>query len=321
MVSLSFSANSVAVFSPNTSKPTQKSLSALLSERSSLARFQGIFSKKSQSNLKRTLGAWDYFNKEQNKNPNIKKFTSGQPWRFITLTLPSEQIHTNKQIKRDCLNHFLVTLQRTYKGISYLWKAELQRNKNIHFHILIDSFCPHEWIRNTWNEIVNKLGYVDRYSAKCKKNYNNDFTKYLSYFPNKRMADASKAFHKGVSCNWTDPNSTDIHQLKHKRNPVAYIAKYVSKENLNGQIFENTKGVESYNFGRVWGCSDNLRNLPELKVELEFDEYLAVYKFYKERIFSEIQNDNFTLLIFPLKAFDDFRSTVLQNFSNINFST
>ena len=117
---------------------------------------------------------------------------------FVTLTLSSKQIHCDKTIKRECLDKFIQACKNTYKDLLYIWRAEPQKNGNIHFHIVTNKYLPYEWIRNVWNKMQNKLGYVDRFAAL-----------------------------NGHS----DPNSTDVHSIKNIQNIAAYIAKYCTKDN------------------------------------------------------------------------------------------
>jgi hypothetical protein len=130
------------------------------------------------------------------------------------------------------LNTFLITLERKFKVSVYLWKAESQNNGNIHFHILVNSFIPHQEIRSIWNSILDNLGYIDLFEKKHK--------------------------HR-------NPNSTDIHGLykdktgKNIGNIGAYLAKYMSKnEDLK-------RGID----GRLWGCSDNLKQVVFFKILLD----------------------------------------------------
>jgi hypothetical protein len=112
---------------------------------------------------------------------------------FITLTLSSRQVHCDKTIKRECLNHFLIYLKRHYGAVNYIWKAELQKNGNIHYHIITDKYIPHQELRELWNMAQNRLSYVDMFEQ-----------------------------HR-------NPNSTDIHSLKRVRNVMSYVGKYMSK--------------------------------------------------------------------------------------------
>ena len=129
-----------------------------------------------------------------------KKQDRSQHWQymtFITLTLCSEQVHSDQEVKRLMLNRFLIELQRYHGVKKYLWVAEKQKNGNIHFHICIDQ--PIWWtkIRDRWNAIQASFGYVDSFENKYK--------------------------HR-------NPNSTDIHALDNVDDPEAYLVKYLCKE-------------------------------------------------------------------------------------------
>lgn len=77
---------------------------------------------------------------------------------FVTLTLTSKQIHKDAFMKRYLLNSFLIQMKA--EGASeYLWKAERQKNGNIHFHIITDSYLSKERIRLIWLRSLKKHGY------------------------------------------------------------------------------------------------------------------------------------------------------------------
>ena len=77
---------------------------------------------------------------------------------FITLTLPAPQEHKDLEIKK-CLNNFLTRIRTVYEVKNYVWKAELQGNENIHFHLIIDQYIPHMAVRYYWNLAINTLKY------------------------------------------------------------------------------------------------------------------------------------------------------------------
>lgn len=119
---------------------------------------------------------------------------------LITLTLSSKQIHSDEVIKRELLNAFLVESGRLWGLKNYVWKAEKQKNGNIHFHIVSDVFVDCLALRQKWNQIQNKLGYVDRFGL-----HNN-------------------------------PNSTDVHSLRNVRNVASYMRKYLVKSDLGNGV-------------------------------------------------------------------------------------
>ena len=40
---------------------------------------------------------------------------------------------------------------------SYIWVAEVQKNGNIHFHMLVDRFIPVKWLVKVWNQAPNSV--------------------------------------------------------------------------------------------------------------------------------------------------------------------
>lgn len=177
---------------------------------------------------------------------------------MITLTLPAAQIHTDEEIKAKCLNQFLIEIRKASGLKDYIWKAERQENNNIHFHILINQYIHYAKIRDTWNRIVKKLGYIDNYKLNQEEFFKNGFR--LSENPKDKRSEKTqrKAYEKGKSEGWINPNSTDIHSLYKVRNAGAYITKYIAKgvtktqrteaiKKLRKQAYEITKNIEEKN--------------------------------------------------------------------------
>jgi len=191
---------------------------------------------------------------------------------FITLTLSSKQIHSDQVIKQELLNQFLIETIRRYKIEKYVWRAEKQKNGNIHFHIIMDKYIPWNELRNTWNRIQQKLGYVTRYREGRKEYHKNGFHFDEKHTQKRTYAQQYKAWQKGVKSEWDNPNSIDVHSLSHIGNIKSYLTKYMSK---NEDLSEEEK--KAYNklsdeekqklddkikvAGRLWSCSTNLVNL------------------------------------------------------------
>ena len=192
-----------------------------------------------------------------------KKYVSPVNYKltFVTLTLPSSQIHSDKEIKSECLNHFLTVLRNKYSVDLYIWKAEKQENNNIHFHILTNKYIPWEHLRTDWNKIINKLGYVDRYQAKMKEFFKDGF----------RMSDNPQD-KQNLITGFNNPNSTDIHALYKIKNVAAYISKYLSKEVTKT---ERIIKIDSINYQ----IQDINRQYDDLKKEC--DQYLTFSDEYK----------------------------------------
>jgi len=248
---------------------------------------RGVMSKKSSKRVREAINWLLYITKE--KPLYIKKWDRTYKFKvnFITLTLPSKQIHTDLEIKRECLQPFLDYARKRWKIKNYVWRAEAQVNGNIHFHIVGDVFIPWNELRNKWNQYVNKLGYVDRF----------------------------RVIHPGKT-----PNSTDVHAIKKIRDLSSYLSEYCAKqtkgslytpckwengklvkcENLGEAKLENTpyeivekkgrkKVVNSVRciFGRQWRLSyglSKLKSVIEVSYGQVYEELERIWNRYKEKV-------------------------------------
>jgi len=174
---------------------------------------------------------------------------------FITLTLSSKQIHSDTQITRLLLNDFLSRIKKIYGVDKYVWRAEKQKNNNIHYHILVDKFIPHNELRQLWNNIQNKLGYVDRYRDQMKEFFKEGFRGRMELISSWSLNSQKKAYLTGKANDFSQPNSTDIHKIKLVSNLQAYVIKYMAKSD------QMTNSA-----ARLWGCS---RILSDIKGALD----------------------------------------------------
>jgi len=202
---------------------------------------------------------------------------------FVTLTLSSAQIHPDVVIKALFLNQFLTEAKQRWHVTRYVWRAEKQLNGNTHFHILTDRFIPWSELRDVWNRIQNKLGYVNRYRNNLRKFHAGGFNPrkdLLKFWP---LESQRKAYQFGLKTDWNNPNSTDIHSLKHVNNVKRYVAKYMSKNESERQRLVRIKFLQEclderinlsdeqlteydelsnyFNEGRIWGCSAELTKI------------------------------------------------------------
>ena len=114
---------------------------------------------------------------------------------FITLTLPSAQQHTDKEIISKIFSPFMEAWAKRSPGLLYVYKIETQDNGNLHFHVVTNTFYHYQKLRADWNRATEKLGYVSR---------------------------------SGIE----DPNSTDVHALSNKGDIANYLTSYMSKKDL-----------------------------------------------------------------------------------------
>ena len=145
---------------------------------------------------------------------------------FWTLTLSAPQyFKSDSDIKKQLLEPFLRKMRK--KGLrNYIWKAELQQNGNIHFHLLTDFFLPYTVIRDTWNNCQSRLGYID------------DFERRFGH---------------------RDPNSTDVRAVKSGSSIASYLSKYMLKPTEKNKQQKLSPVEAEKRKGKVWDCSQNLK--------------------------------------------------------------
>ena len=150
--------------------------------------------------------------KQLKKNPETdkdkKKPVSDYLCTFITLTLPSAQTHTDKELTEFALNPFL-SYARKYFGVRYyIWKKELQSNGNLHFHLCVDRYIEANKLRETWNRILNRgavdgcstvFDYVDRYHAAMVERYADGWNNSRMFEYCKRSAYVEQATNETVA--------------------------------------------------------------------------------------------------------------------------
>jgi hypothetical protein len=183
---------------------------------------------------------------------------------FITLTLPSKQIHSDNQIKNECLNQFLIELKKYYHVRNYLWRAEKQKNGNLHFHIIVDKFIPFQELRDRWNRIINKLGYVDRYRDNMQTFYANGFRPHQNLLRTWPLKKQIAAYERGARTHWSSPNSTDVHSVQRIRDVRSYISKYITKNEVKQVILrvQELAGFRKEHPNRV--CKKPVKNKKQL---------------------------------------------------------
>lgn len=136
---------------------------------------------------------------------------------FITLTLPAPQREvTDKQLKKSCLDPWLKHAKRNFNLRNFVWRAERQKNGNLHFHIVSDCYVHYMKLRESWNHQLAKFHFLDEYHAKHNK--------------------------------W-NPNSTDVHSVNNIRDLSRYISKYMSKlkkqdQRIEGAVWDCSKNLK-----------------------------------------------------------------------------
>jgi hypothetical protein len=143
-----------------------------------------------------------------------------QPFQlsFITLTVYSTDRNiSGKEAHKTMLEPFLQWMRRKHKCLLYLWKAELQKRGQIHYHLTSDVFIHHKEVREKWNSLQKKAGYLESFYSKFK-HYN--------------------------------APSTEIKSVKKVRNIGGYLIKEIAKgfqneASLGGKIWDCSQNLKA----------------------------------------------------------------------------
>lgn len=275
----------------------------------------GIMNRKIRLQMKKIIVNWIEVLK---KSPILSNGHREYYPTFVTLTLPSEQIHSDKDLHVKALNRFITTLRRTHEIKNYVWRAERQENGNLHYHIITDKFISHSLIRQYWNTIMNDLGYINAYRVNQQMFHNNGF-KYRQTTNEKWTYEKQyNAYVQGVSENWSNPNSTDIHSLKNIEDISSYVCKYTTKSDefdtmeqlkksyqnndidesfYNTQVEILNKKIEAIKInGRVWGCSDEIKNLKDPSLVIGTNEIKFIDEIISDESSKVITDEHFTIV-------------------------
>ena len=209
---------------------------------------------------------------------------------FITLTLSAKQMHSDGFIQERMLKPFLKWMKRKGNTL-YVWRAETQFNGNIHFHITSNKYLHWEGIRNKWNDIQRKHGYINAYSL-----------------------------NNGDSI----PNSTDVHGVKDITYMASYMTKYMGKNSdekfttryiplderplmsftigdfrldAKGNVISIRRNVEC----KVWSCSTELMN-KRMSITEEDEGYSVIRQELESRC-SQKQIEQARIFLYPNRKF------------------
>lgn len=270
-------------------------------------------SKQSKKTIKDTIQILYQLSKPKTVRISKTKTINNYRCSFITLTLPSKQIHTDIEIKK-CLNAFLTNIRKVYGLQNYVWVSEIQKNGNLHFHMVIDKYINHHAIRYYWNKSINKLGYIDRY----KEKFNRLSLKEYADVRKLKVEDCKKAYAFGKKTNWNSPSTEQVVSILSPQKLSGYLAKYLSKGNK--KVDDTSERAKTW--GKSWSRSQSLSkiklvtrwNWSNVKEVLEsFEDHKKM--FYKKKYeWAEIWYFNFKKLN---KEFKEFLKTI---FNEIGYS-
>ncbi len=275
----------------------------------------GVITNRIQKKIQTIINNWvDAINYDIEYNGNTKKLYPA----LITLTLCYTQMHTDKELNRIALGRFIQQIKRDFGVINYLWRAEKQKNGNIHYHIIVDKFIHYKKINDVWNSILIDLEYVLYYQLKSYLVYCNSPLNDVEIAINNCLIMNDMVNDIGFNNTFKLPNSTDIHSLKSIKNVSKYLSKYMTK---NDDYLKLVKLDYAYNDGkidkelylkerivlmdildkskinaRLWGCSDGLRALKDISLNIgdQMNDFIMdVINDDKTKI---VSHDNLTII-------------------------
>src|SRR5690606_1534405 len=183
---------------------------------------------------------------------------------FITLTLPSKQKDPTKFITNNLFNQFLTEIRQRSKMENYDRRLEFQKNKNVHYHIVTDTYIDYHLVFKIWNRIVDNYRYIKPYTEKHNKLSLRDYNS--MYDSNDKIAPEvlAKRYAKGKKENWSNPPTVDCKSVITNKSIAFYISKYFNKENENNHIFNDLDNFENSTNLRLWFCSRSLSILKKV---------------------------------------------------------
>lgn len=117
----------------------------------------GYLSAKAMVRLRERINLMVYMSKIKTLRRKKYNWMTDYKLVFLTLTLSSAQVHSDRIIKEKLLQPFLRIMRRRWKVVNYVWKAEAQDNGNIHFHITTHKYIHWQEVREVWNTLQESL--------------------------------------------------------------------------------------------------------------------------------------------------------------------
>ena len=194
---------------------------------------------------------------------------------FLTLTLPSKQVHTTAHITKDYLNQFITEIKQRTGMNNFVWRLEFQKNSNVHYHIVTDTYIDYFLAQKIWNRIINKGGYVDKYSEKFM---NMSLSQYFSYTVQNAVrygkvienneyysfTSVAKRYALLRKNGFKNPNSVDVKSVSNGKKISSYISKYFGKNNEDKNCYNPLDNEENSKSIRLWFCSRSLSKLKSI---------------------------------------------------------
>jgi len=232
-----------------------------------------VYIRLDNSKLKKKIN-WLYY---LAKSKSIKTYNHKEIYNFkigfITLTLPSKQKTPTSDCNKLLLNTFLTEIRQRTAMKNYVWRLEFQKNGNVHYHLVTDTYLDFYLVKTVWNKILAHHGYIDSYRDKMQ---NLSLTDYISKYNKDGKTDYSimvKRYARNKRENWSNPNSVDVKSVISNKAIANYISKYFSKDSDSDVIKNEHDTDENSKNIRLWFCSRSLSKLNTVSNYCEAVDY------------------------------------------------
>lgn len=270
----------------------------------------------SQKNLRSKVEWLFQYARSRNVQTYTNKIIKNYKVGFITLTLPSKQIHNTAYIITQMLDEFLQQLRKRIKMINYVWRLEFQANGNAHFHIVTDSYCDYYLALKIWNKILNVHGYIEPYKNKMSAL---TYTQYAEKFGKKSNGEKIsnevifKRYNYGKSTNWRNPNTVDCKNLSKGGSISFYISKYFSKKEKSAK--KNELDNESNSFAlRLCFWSRSLSRCKAESMPVQYYDTNVFEVLKKDESVNYVVYDYCTVIYYEFQKLNDFSKEILHKY-------
>lgn len=229
----------------------------------------GDLSVKAFKRIQKSINWLEYISDEKYTAKGV-----GYKVSMITLTVPSFSDDIEEKRLKKVLNQFLTYARSSYGLCSYVWKAELTKAGNLHYHLLTSEILGYRDVQDKWNDLLFKEGLLDGYIQKFSNMSLDDYRK-LRQFQCSQYGEVyndnnvTRAYVYGLNTKWMSPRSVQIDQIPSSDSLAGYLSKYISKSTKSEGGVSSDKGVLK---GRIWGCSRNLSMSNKLSFKIEKDD-------------------------------------------------
>lgn len=229
----------------------------------------GDLSLKAYKRIKKSINWLEYIADEKVTEKGLSYKVS-----MITLTIPSFSLELEEKRLKKVLNQFLTYARTVYNLHSYVWKAELTKAGNLHYHLLTSDIFGITDIRLKWNDLLLKEGLLDDYISKFSNMSECDYKKlrfdqcekYGNIYNENQVM---QAYSYGCRTGWSSPRSVQLDNIPSSDSLAGYLSKYISKSAKSEGGVNNDSRVLK---GRIWGCSRNLSMSNKLSFKIEQDD-------------------------------------------------